>query len=228
MRLLLQTAVLLLIPAVAQAHFPWMHVTSDGRVDYFFGEGLGDQTYKLPPAVAKAEIKQADGDQITKVPTEAIDSEKFVGLRSKGSVSPEANLMSQVTFGIYHGSKLEYYTQYLGRNLPKSFADCKPLPMDLQAHVVDTDGGVDVYVLWKGKPLADADVKLFCSDGHEEGNAKTDAAGKVSFDDKQVEEGINAIMVGKTIADEAGKLGDKEYKSAAHYLTATFYDPQDK
>ena len=100
--------------------------------------------------------------------------------------------------------------------------------MDLQTHAVDTGSGVDVYVLWKGKPLADAEVRLFCAEGHEEGNAETDASGKVSFSDEQVEEGTNAILVGHTITDETGKVGSQEYKSAMHYLTATFVDPEGK
>ncbi|MEL6107301.1 MAG: hypothetical protein AAFU85_14780 [Planctomycetota bacterium] len=222
-------AVAAIIATSVQAHFPWLTVDKEGQVSFFFGEDVSDCTYKLPPTIAKAEIMMTTGGDASKVETKTIETDDFLGMKSKGSVPAEAHVMASTTFGVYHGAKLQYYTQYLGGEMPKSFGDCKPFEkLDLQAHAVDVDGGVDVYILWKGKPLADAEVKLFCDDGHEEGNETTNSDGKVSFNDKQVEDGINGIVVGYTVADETGKFGDQEYKSAMHYLTATFYDPEDK
>ncbi|MEZ6079360.1 MAG: hypothetical protein R3C56_27940 [Pirellulaceae bacterium] len=68
-------------------------------------------------------------------------------------------------------------------------------------------------MLWDGKPLADADVQLFCAEGHEEGSAKTDANGKVSFDDKQVEAGLNGIVVDHTVKTQSGTLDGQTYDS---------------
>ncbi len=215
-----------LIANSVNAHFPWLIVNSDGKAMYFFGENIADRTYHLPPSIANAELMIRENGKLTSLATTSVDTENFVGLLSKASVSDRADACSQVTFGIYHGSRLEYYTQFLGRKLPKSFSDCQPLDADLQAHAVDTDTGVDVYVLWKGKPLADAKVKLFCEDGHEEGTGETGVDGKVSFSDEQVEEGLNGIMVGHTLADAAGKLDSQAYDGTSHYLTATFFDPE--
>lgn len=220
---------LLTLCSVAHAHFPWMVVDKKGNVEYFFGEGMTDRTYKLPEGLAKAEISMRADGKTMPVETKAVESDEFVGKRSIASVPKQASLVSQATFGVYHGAKLQYYTQHLGGTMPTSFAQCKPFEkMALQAHAVDTDGGVDIFVLYQGKPLADAEVKLFCEDGHEEGNAKTDSSGKVSFNDHEVEDGMNAIMVGHTVSDETGKIGDQQYNSAMHYLTATFVDPEDK
>jgi hypothetical protein len=214
--------------SIAQAHFPWLTVEEDGKVSYFFGEGMTDRTYKLPPSIAKAEVKMRSGDKTMPVETKTVEKEDFVGKQSVTAVPAGADLISQATFGVYHGAKLQYYTQHLGGKMPQSFTACKPIEgMDLQAHAVDTDEGVQVYVLWKGKPLDGAEVKLYCEDGHEEGSGKTDKDGKVFFDDGQVEDGINGIVVGHTVAGETGKVGDQEYKSAMHYLTATFADPED-
>jgi len=220
---------LVLIASTAQAHFPWMTVDKEGNVQYFFGEDITDRTYKLPPGIAKAEISMRADGKTMPVETKTIKTDDFVGKQSVASVPDGADLTSQATFGVYHGAKLQYYTQHLGGVMPTEFAKCQPFEkMDLQAHAVDIDGGVEVYVLYKGKPLADAEGKLFCEDGHEEGNAKTDASGKVSFNDNEVEDGMNAIMVGHTVDDETGKVGEESYKSAMHYLTATFVDPEDK
>ncbi|MEM6472508.1 MAG: hypothetical protein AAF802_23300 [Planctomycetota bacterium] len=219
---------LLLVCSVANAHFPWLMVDKDGNAEFFFGEGITDRTYKLPEGIAKAEIMMRANGKTIPVETKVFESDDFVGKKSITSIPADADLVSQATYGVYHGGMLKYYTQHLGGEMPTEFSSCKPFEkMDLQAHAVDTDSGVEVYVLWKGKPLEGADVKLFCEDGHEEGNGSTDASGKVFFNDKEVEDGMNAIMVGHTLTGVSGTLGDQEYTSAMHYLTATFVDPED-
>lgn len=214
----------------AEAHFPWIAINDKGKAIYFFGETPADRTYKLPPAIAKASVGFINKEREQKtVELKSIETEDFVGLRSAKSVRPDATLTSQITYGVYHGSRLDYYSQHCGGKLPDHRDNDTSLSkqLDLHAEFVDTDKGVDVFVLWQGKPLADAEVHLFCAEGHEEGLAKTDRHGKVSFDDKQVEDGLNGIMVGFTAQGESGKVGDQEYASVSHYLTATFLDPQD-
>lgn len=214
----------------AAGHFPWIAVSNDGKAIYFFGETPADRTYKLPSSVesAKVHLSQCDS-QSQSIELRRVDSDDFVGLISNASIPESALLTSKVTYGVYHGSRLDYYSQHQRGPIPSNRAATGALAkqLDLHAEVIDTDSGVDVFVLWKGKPLADVEVRLFCEEGHEEGLAKTDANGKVSFDDKQVEDGLNGIMVGHTSAGESGSIGDQKYQSVSHYLTATFTDPQD-
>lgn len=220
---------LLLLAQPAQAHFPWLTISADGKVVYFFGENPADRTYKLPESIAKATVSTVNAKGKSKnVELKQVEGDDFVGLTSAKSVRPGATLTSRVTYGTFRGSRLDYYTIHHGGKLPSSldeYASKKPL-LDLSARLVDTDSGVDVYVIWKGKPLADVAVRLYCDDGHEEGNAKTDESGKVSFNDKQVEDGLNGIMVGHTVKGEKGELNGQSYDSTAHYLTVTFIDPQ--
>ncbi|MCP4192677.1 MAG: DUF4198 domain-containing protein [Planctomycetaceae bacterium] len=221
-------SVLLLTAGTANAHFPWLTI-EDGKATYFFGEDPADRTYKLPPTIAKAEITMRSGAEKSAVETKMIESDKFIGKQSVAVLPGKVDLISQTIFGVYNGAKLQYYTQHLGGVMPTRFSACKPIKgMDLQAHAVNTESGVDIYVLWQGKPLADAEVTLFCDEGHQEGDGTTGKDGKVSFTDKEVEEGINGIMVGHTLAGDSGRVGDQEYDSAMHYLTATFADPEDK
>ena len=157
----------LAVGSIANAHFPWMVVDDQGNVQYFFGEGLTDRTYKMPPPIAKAKVTMRNGDQTMAVDTKMVESDDFIGLQSVASVPKSADLVSQATYGVYHGSKLQYYTQHLGGEMPTEFSQCKPFAkMDLQVHAVDTENGGDVFVLWKGKPLEGAEVKLFCDDVH--------------------------------------------------------------
>ncbi|MEO8270295.1 MAG: hypothetical protein ABI557_11290, partial [Aureliella sp.] len=219
----------------ASAHFPWLVRTEDGKAAYFFGENPADRTYKLPGSIAKAEVILWSQDaEPQKLKLKPVDEEKFVGLLSDQALPAEATCSSQVTFGIYHGSRLDYYTLHQGGQLPSSRAAYEHADaaftgatLKLTAQLVDTETGVDVFVIWDSKPLADADVQLFCADGHEEGSAKTDATGKVSFNDEQIEAGLNGIMVGHTVKTQAGTLNGQAFDSGSHYLTLTFSDPED-
>ncbi len=222
-----------LTTSAAHAHFPWLVRGEDGKATLFFGETLSERTYKLPASIAKAEVTivNAKGD-LEPVAVTAVDSDSLIGLQSVEAVPADAFLVSQVTFGIYHGSRLNYHSMRHGGKLPKApVAGEKPAQVknaaarELFAHLTDTDSGVDVLVTLKGKPLVDVEVHLYCAAGHEEGTAKTDSSGKVSFTDKQVEDGLNAIMVGYNVK-AAGKLNEVTYEAESHYLTITFDDPE--
>lgn len=226
----LLTLALLATASPAYAHFPWVTIDDDGKVQYFFGENPADCTYKLPGSIAKSEVAIVTPKGTSeKLDLVAVETDDFVGRSSSEPIAKDSLLQSKATFGIYHGSRLDYYTVHYGGKLPTSREDAqkKSANLDLKAELVDTAEGVDAYVTWKGKPLTDADVLLYCEEGHEEASKKTDENGKVSFTDKEVEDGLNGIMVGLTAADESGELDDKKYESASHYLTVTFHDPQD-
>ncbi|PQO27328.1 hypothetical protein C5Y96_17445 [Blastopirellula marina] len=214
----------------AYAHFPWLTISEHGNVQYFFGENPADCTYKLPGAIAKSDIElvTAKGTK-EKLELSPIETDDFVGRTTSQAIDRNSLLQSQVTFGIYHGSRLDYYTVHYGGKLPASLEDSNKHSSDLtlKANLVDTEHGVDAYITWKGQPLVDADVQLFCEEGHQDASKKTDSDGKVSFTDKEVEDGLNGIMVGHTLKDERGTLNDKKYESTSHYLTVTFKDPQD-
>lgn len=214
----------------AYAHFPWVTINEEGNVQYFFGENPADCTYKLPGSIAKSEVElvTVKGTK-EKLELNSVETDDFVGRTTSKTIDKNSLLQSKVTFGIYHGSRLDYYTVHYGGKLPNSRKGAAKYSSDLElkAELVDTDHGVEAYITWKGQPLADADVRLFCEEGHEEASKKTDAEGKVSFSDKEVEDGLNGIMVGHTVKDESGSLDDKKYESASHYLTVTFKDPQD-
>lgn len=235
-------SILLLISTSAFAHFPWLSADKDGKVNFCFGENPAEKNYKLPAPIAKAEVMCLGKDgKVAKVALKKIESDDFIGMASE--VPVKANmLMTKMTYGMYAGSRLDYYALHQAGPLPKNrdayalkkadkkegknAKDAKPV-LDMHAQLVDTDKGVDVFIMWKGKPLADVDVQLFCEEGHEEGAAKTDKEGKVTFSDKEVEDGLNGIMVGHKLDKDKGEFGGKEYTSSSHYLTITFHDPQD-
>jgi len=220
-------AIACLASPTAYGHFPWILRGEDGKVAYFFGEDVTDRTYKLPPALAAAEVYRVGAEgKLEPVALSPVEKDDFVGLMSSENVPRDCMLVSHASYGIHRGSRLEYYAVHQGSKLPTSRDAYKHAKSrhDLTAELVDTGGGVDVYVSWKGQAAKELEVHLYCAEGHEEGSACTDGQGKVSFTDEQVEEGLNGIMVGHTLK-EAGKLNEAAYDTTAHYLTVTFFGP---
>ncbi len=220
---------LLYASSEVQAHFPWLNTTTDGKAVYFFGESLAEKTYKLPPTIAEAKVFTIDASgKHLPLPTTKVTSDDFLGLVSNNPVPADTNLASTVTYGLFGTSRLDYYTLYLGAPLPKERKDSvlKKLKWDLQAGLTDTDTGIELQVQWKGKPVSDTEVHLYGADGEENGTAKLDSNGIVTFTDKQVVAGINGIMFGHRVPDDSGSVNGKEYQSTAHYFTLTFQDPE--
>ncbi|HBE68045.1 MAG TPA: hypothetical protein DDW52_07830 [Planctomycetaceae bacterium] len=214
-----------LASSTAQAHFPWLTINSDGKAALFFGESVADQTYKLPESVAKAPIHaMSTKGKIAEVATSAVDSKDFVGLVSKDKLGKDNKmLLSKMTYGIYHGNRLNYYCMHVTGELPKQAITIDHAKeKGLYAEVTRVKEGVSVAVFWDGKPVEDTEVHLYCSEGHEEGAETTDKEGRVTFSEKEVEEGLNGIMFGITQDEEAGTLDGEDYKSAMHYATITF------
>lgn len=244
-RLISALGIVFLVSSSVSAHFPWLAVDEDGKAVYFFGETPAERNYKLPAPIMKAQAMWLNRKgQATKLVLQKVELDDFIGMSSDQPLKQFQRLVSKVTYGMYAGSRLDYYSIYHAGPLPKdrkttvaavavkdavsNKAESEPaLQIDLQAQLVDTDHGVDVFVSWKGKPLSGVDVTLFCEDGHQEGAAKTDKEGKVSFSDKEVEDGLNGIIVGHTLEKDHGELDGKQYTSSSHYLTVTFHDPQD-
>lgn len=218
----------LLMTSACQAHFPWLIKDKDGKAVLYFGENLADKTYKIPDSIAGAKILATNNlGELNEVATQRVETSELVGLVSAEPVAPATHISTEVTFGIYNGGRLNYYCNHVDINTkpvdPKPASKSKP--PRLSAKVVATPSGVDVYATWDDKPLKDVEVKLYCAEGHEEGNAKTDAEGKVSFTHKQVEDGLNGIMFG-TRVEEPGEFDGKPYTKASHYLTTTFFRPE--
>lgn len=236
-------SLIFLFSTSALAHFPWLTTDGQGHVQLCFGESPAERNYKLPESVAKAKIVSVHQAKTTEVKTQKVESDDFIGLKSTEPAS-DKHFMTQMTYGIYAGSRLDYYASHQIGPLPKdrkAYAlptketqdgakkgqDSKSKAPALQVQLVDTDQGVDAFVVWKDEPVVGAKVTLFCEAGHEEASARTDEAGKVSFTDQEVEEGLNGIMVGHNLEDVQGTWEGNTYKTWSHYLTATFYDPEE-
>ena len=162
-----------------QAHFPWLTVDQEGHALMYFSENPAERDYKVPEAVSKAEVfTVAGGTKPTAVKLETIDTETFKGRRSVGKIAENSALTTAFTYGNYHGTLLKYYAQHLPPVGTKAMA--LPKSQDLQATVAPAKTGIEVRVLWKGKPIKSAEVTIIDAQG-ETFQDKTDQDGKVAF-----------------------------------------------
>jgi hypothetical protein len=222
---LLVALVCLAAAAPAMAHFPWLAVDDEGHALLFFGEHIADRTYHMPEKIktAKVQLVDKEGKQHD-VELKNVESAKYIGNRSAVKVADAGSLHCVAEYGIYAGTKLTYYTQHVLGKDAAAWPTKPATDVALQGILKKTDEGVELTVLWKGKPLKDAKVQLFCDEGHEEGSATTNPGGVVKFTSKEVEEGLNGLLVGYVDKDSPGELGGKKYTGESHYLTVTFVE----
>lgn len=211
-----------IIPSIANAHFPWLMVNDDGKPALFFGEDLSDRTYHLPKNLASFPLKQiGDSNETHDLKMDLVESETHVGLVATDSVAANGCIVGTQTYGNYHGTKLVYFVQHCLGSDPQHW-QLPPSDDALQANIEPYENGVKVLVTWNKKPLAESEVKLSSEDGNEQGSAKTDGKGVVTFTGKQLRIGLNAIMVGFTDKEASGTFNDEAFASTSNYLTATF------
>lgn len=210
----------------ARAHFPWLAVDEEGRAILFFGENPADREYHMPESIAAAKVQHRIDDTLKPLTDlAAVETDGFVGRRSKQKVAAKGQLQSSVVYGNYHGMKLTYSAQSFLESNPAPSAAKPTGNLDLEAVLSEKDGGVAAQIFWRGKPLPEAKVQLFCEEGHEEATATTDPQGRVHFSADEVEEGLNGLLVGRVDKVSSGELNGEAYTGEAHYLTVTFVRP---
>jgi hypothetical protein len=204
------------------AHFTFLCPGEGDQILLFFGENLADRTYHLPVAIKNSQLTLiSNNDKREQLAATSIDSDDFVGLIVSAKLQTGDMIVSTATYGIYHGSKLDYTSCLL-----TSITDPKPVSSSedsppFRSRVSKTSDGIELLVTWKGQPLCGASVILIDSQGVTRGEGKTDEKGRLSFLAKEIDDGLNALVIGHKI-DQGGQWEGKEYGESSHYLTVTF------
>ena len=203
----------------AKAHFPWLSTNDQGQALLWFGESVGDTTYKMPEPIAKAVLHcgRAVADM------ESLETDDFIGMRSLKPIDLLKEVHMTGVYGNYHGTKLTYFAEHLPHRNATSWPTEPRKNAVMQTVVMPPkDDAIEVMVLHQSKPLPDVEVKLFDSQGELASSAKTDDQGKVAFAIKEVPSGLNALMVGFE-NEKSGTYNDQPYQSESYYLTSTFF-----
>ncbi|MEM6654426.1 MAG: hypothetical protein AAF596_01360, partial [Planctomycetota bacterium] len=90
----------LLVHSPTHAHFPWIVVDDERHPRLFFGEGLTDQDYHLPEAIAAAEVWHTGLDAPRrKVEVSDHEEDDFIGLRAGEPIELRGCLSTAVVYG---------------------------------------------------------------------------------------------------------------------------------
>lgn len=207
----------------ARAHFLWLDSDEDGRVEFFFGESPVDRDYRLPEALAQAEIwhVRASGEA-SPVERELAEEEEFTGLRGTGEGTTEGFYDAHVVYGLFQGAKLTYHARRLLTGDPATWPREGRGKLELQI-LPELDGNdLVLRVLWRGAAIAKAKATLYGADGSEAGRGVSDDAGRVRLPGAGKLEGRLGVLASCTFEDESGEWKGAKYKGAAHYSTLIF------
>jgi hypothetical protein len=217
------------VASQASAHFLWLKGdTADGKPQavLIFGESAADEAYHLPKALEDIKIfcRTADGKR-AQLETELVENDDRVGLvaAAPNGALPEVFEASR-EYGIYGDMLLTYYAKHIHAKSNDQLAAAGPSP-ELKLDIVPkaTADGLELTLLWEGKPKADADVNVKVDGENEEVDAekfKTDADGKVTL--KPAGAGLVAVLANFNDTTKKGELNGKKYAQAAQYASLTF------
>lgn len=127
-------------------------------------------------------------------------------------------------YGVYGDFLLTYYAKHIHAKSNDQVSAAGP-SKELKLDVVPkaTDDGLELTVLWDGKPREGVDVNVKVDGENEDVEAvklKTDADGKVTLQPEGA--GLVAVLANVHDGSQSGELKGKKYTSAAHYSSLTF------
>lgn len=220
-KILLCLAASAFLGTVAQAHFPWLSTDDQGRALLYFAESPQKTDYRLPDAIAGAQVMLAEQDKDAKqLDLEKVETDDFIGLQSKPDTVGAGVLTSACEYGNYHGTLLTYFAKHYAGDASKSIADepeAMPTGFALDARPELTDDALEVRVTREAKPVDAASVTLIDPNG-ERAEKETDSQGIAKF--YNVRQGRLGLLVG--VSEEAeGEAGGEKYTSKSYYLTLT-------
>jgi uncharacterized GH25 family protein len=230
-RLLPLAALLVALSAVpAFAHFVWITVAKDSagqeQVQVHFSELAEPDVATLLDRITNVKVwgRTTDGKSI---PVEKLTKQlnDEVGSLVAALPADAKGLSGTIKYGVLERRGevflLQYHAKFLDSTADlKSLGRDEKLPLDVVPHAAT--GGLDLEVLFEGKPVEGSEVVLLDPDGNES-TAKTNAAGRITI--KADKPGVHSIRA-KWVVKQAGKEGDKEYPQVNHYSTLALRVPQ--
>lgn len=217
MRAFTFAAALLVAPAAASAHFPYIHLEGAGAkraLHAYFGHGVEKTDAKYVPRLEGAKVRRLSTDgELTPV----------------SLAQAEGSLVSEVVKegpAVYLFEKdqgvVSRNGDYLLTNYSKSFTGPEAWGTDSSKHLrldVTPERNGDrltFLVRWDGNPLADTDVAVEL--GKETQTGKTDSDGR--FTAKLARPGIYCVRAWR-IEETPGDRDGKKYDDVRYYTTLT-------
>ena len=205
----------------AQAHFLWIAPDSspkERRVHVYFSETAEPDDPELLSRLTGLKLQEISSDDKLHVLDLARDENSLVA-NPAGTETARSYSLNH-TYGLHRRDGEDYLLVYHGRMYPAVSTNkwiAPPTDQQLPLELVPTfaDGRLVVRVLWQGKPLDAAELKVNPA-GTDAVDAKSDAAGQFSLSASRP--GLYAFRA-KYVENRTGERDGKKYASIRHYST---------
>lgn len=229
-------AFLTALVSTASGHYLWVSVDGksggQGTVNVYFEEGPapGDGGY-LDPFVknGKTWIRTVTNPKPESIEMKDTRKDKLRWLTAPAPTDTPRSVDSYGKFGVYRYGTTDVLLHYYARNVQVDSHDdlhelsrANHLDLDIVPH--DREDGMELTILWKGKPAENRIVHVRGPNKFQE-NPKTDAKGKVRFAIKDPGGYLFRTNVEESIA---GKEDDREYSLIRHHATMQIVLPLKK
>ena len=179
-RWLMLCAPLILSASAAHAHQVWLEPNATGTRLYF-GE-FGDNLHEVSPGYLDkltkldASLTRADGSKVV----ESKKEKDHVNISGRAAAKGESVVVADVAYPLLESTEGDKKTRTAWTPAARYVAELGPQTPKLVLDVVPTNDSGDFQVLYRGAPLAKAEVSLVAASGWSLAG-HTDDAGKVSF-----------------------------------------------
>lgn len=228
-RALAALAWMLLAAPAAHAHFIWAAVAPDASgkpaAQLWFGEGAapGDVNLLAKIAHSKAWRRDVQG-QVSELTLR--EEKSAAGGALVASLDDDiCSIEAECIYGVFDRGAgpmmLEYYAKSLHGVAPAHLAAigrAEKLALDVVPQF-DHEDKLKLTVLWRGSPVADAEVTVIGPNDADQ-QLKTDAAGQCELSAKSA--GLYAVRAFRNEPETEGEHHGKPYKGVRRYSTLTF------
>lgn len=229
---ILVTCVLPFLSPSAEAHFVWINVSAEApqasTAKLTFGESTDPGEAHLVDKVAKTKLwrRELGGAPQELALTKAIDGEQGWFAAPLGQSGP-CSVEAYCDYGVFAREGKQFLLQYYAKHLVvasakdlAALARAEKLTLDVVPHLVPQ--GLELHVLFNGKPASEAQVVAIGPDGEEQ-TLQVDKDGKALIEGSA--EKTHAIRAGLVEAGRSGSRDGKDYNEVRHYSTLTLKLP---
>lgn len=216
------------ICSTAQAHFVWVQVlpakdNTPATVQLSFGETPAPGEAHLVNKVQQTKVYPLAGKDAEAKPLElaVVKQDDVASWQGPVALKDLVGLEAVCDYGVLAKGDAPFWLNYYAKHLTAGWQQQKSSPrgkhLALEIVPAKTVAGLDLLVLWQGKPLPNAKVTIQKPDNRST-ELKTNEQGIAEF--RESITGMLAILASHS-EPTAGERDGKKYESIKHYSTLT-------
>lgn len=216
------------VTSTAQAHFVWIQVlpgaaNQPATVQLAFGETPAPGEAHLINKIEQTKVYPLNGDKADAKPLKlaVLKQDEVASWQGSAPAKDLAGLEAVCDYGVLAKGGapfwLNYYAKHLCAGWEKQSTTPRGKHLALEVVPTQTAAGLELLVLWQGKPLPNAKVTVDKPDNRST-ELTTNAQGTAVFAENVT--GLLAVLASHS-EPTAGEHAGKKYESIKHYSTLT-------